>query len=110
MSVRKWFAMQGINQNSASTFYHNYVILLPLPSQALPGEDYMDVMMNVILSQGQPMGCVIVPIIPDDVPEDSEGFNISIAGVVDFDDVNIHIDQLEVTIKGMTVALQCVPQ
>lgn len=69
---------------------------------ALPDQDYVDVVMNVTLSQITPRGCILVPIIPDNIPEDSEFFFVSIVrtGVSEKIGVDIHVNNVTAFIKG----------
>ena len=74
---------------------------------ALPNEDYEDVVINVTLSQIEPRGCVLVPIIPDDIPEDNESFTVYIVGVSSRIDVNIQPDNVTVFIGGIIQCAVC---
>ena len=67
----------------------------------MPDEDFIDVVVNVTLSPFEQRGCVLVPIIPDDIPEDSEFFIVSIAGVSSRLDVDIQHNNVTVFIRGI---------
>ena len=67
---------------------------------ALSDEDYANVVVDITLSQIEPRGCVLVPIIPDNIPEDTEIFFVSIVGVSSRIGVDIQLDTVTVYVIG----------
>lgn len=61
---------------------------------ALVGMDYSPLTVDVVFSQSQPIQCVSITIIPDNIPEAFENFTVSITEVGQYE-----YDQLLMTIN-----------